>query len=77
GSGRVQVNIDGVRGQYLGQLAQRRYALRVLSRQKPAAVLLDGRALPMLTDAASWQAAPEGWYFDAGERRGTVHVRTV
>jgi hypothetical protein len=77
GSGPVQVNIDGVRGQYQGQLAQRRYALRVLSRQKPAAVSLDGRVLPMLADAAAWQAAPEGWYFDAGERRGTVHVRSV
>ena len=38
---------------------------------------LDGRALPMLADAAAWQAAGEGWYFDAAERRGTLHVRTA
>jgi len=77
GSGPVQVGIDGVRGQYRGQLAQRRYALRVLSRQRPTAVTLDNRTLPMLADAAAWKGATEGWYFDAGERRGTVHVRTA
>lgn len=77
GSGPVQVRIDAVQGQYAGQLAQRRYGLRVLSRQRPSAVTLDERTLPMLADKAAWQASSEGWYFDAGERRGTVHVRTA
>ncbi len=77
GSGEVRVGIDAVRGEYAGQLPQRRYALRVLSRQKPQAVQLDGRALPALDDRAAFDAAAEGWYFDAGDRRGTVHVRTA
>ncbi|QWP78967.1 NPCBM/NEW2 domain-containing protein [Lysobacter sp. K5869] len=77
GSGPVTVAIDAVQGQYQGQLPQRRYALRVLSRQAPRAVSLDGRALPKLADAAAWQAAAEGWYFDPAERKGTVHVRTA
>ena len=77
GSGEVQVRVDGVRGEYTGQLPQRRYALRVLSRQAPKAVELDGRALPALADRAAYEAAAEGWYFDAGERRGTVHVRSA
>ena len=77
GSGEVRVQIDGVRGQYAGQLPQRRYALRVLSRQRPKAVLLDGRALPVLNDRAGYDAAKEGWYFDPVDRRGTVHVRTA
>lgn len=77
GTGPVQVRIDPAQGQYAGQLPQRRYALRVLSRQRPAAVTLDGRALPMLADQAAWQGANEGWYFDAAERRGTLHVRTA
>lgn len=75
GSGEVRVEIDPVRGQYAGQLPQRRYALRVLSRTKPNAVELDGRALPPLADRAAFDAGAEGWYFDAKERRGTVHVR--
>jgi hypothetical protein len=77
GTGPVQVTIGAVQGQYSGQLPQRRYALRVLSRQRPTAVTLGERALPMLADKAAWQAASEGWYFDAAERRGTLHVRTA
>ncbi|HEV8695654.1 MAG TPA: TIM-barrel domain-containing protein [Lysobacter sp.] len=77
GSGEVRVRIDAVKGQYAGQLPQRRYALRVLSRQRPRAVQLDGRTLPALNDRAAFDAATEGWYFDPAERRGTVHVRTA
>jgi hypothetical protein len=77
GSGPVQVQIDAVQGQYNGQLAQRRYGLRVLSRQAPRAVQAGGRALPALADAAAFNSAAEGWYFDAQERRGTLHVRTA
>ncbi|HEY0503349.1 MAG TPA: NPCBM/NEW2 domain-containing protein, partial [Lysobacter sp.] len=77
GNGPVHVRIDAVKGEYAGQLPQRRYALRVLSRQRPKAVQLDGRALPALNDRTAFEAAGEGWYFDAGERRGTLHVRTA
>ncbi|MCF7750261.1 NPCBM/NEW2 domain-containing protein [Bacillus subtilis subsp. subtilis] len=77
GSGPVQLRIEAVQGQYAGQLAQRRYGVRMLSRQRPTAVTLDERSLPMLADKAAWQAANEGWYFDAGERGGSVHVRTA
>ncbi|GFF08451.1 NPCBM/NEW2 domain-containing protein, partial [Stenotrophomonas maltophilia] len=34
-------------------------------------------ALPALADAAAFNGAAEGWYFDAKERRGTLHVRTA
>lgn len=77
GSGEVRVRIEAQRGQYTGQLPQRRYALRVLSRERPRAVELDGRALPALADRAAWTSATEGWYFDPAERRGTLHVRTA
>ena len=77
GAGPVQVQIGAVQGQYQGQLAQRRYVLRVLSRQPPRAVQIAGRALPLLADAAAFDGAGEGWYFDASERHGTLHVRTA
>ncbi|HEX7914407.1 TIM-barrel domain-containing protein [Rudaea sp.] len=77
GSGEVRVRIDAVKGQYAEQLAQRRYALRVLARQQPNAVELDGRALPKLADRAAFDVVGEGWYFDAKDRRGTLHVRTA
>ncbi|KQY54881.1 TIM-barrel domain-containing protein [Lysobacter sp. Root494] len=77
GSGEVRVRIDAVKGEYKGQLPQRRYALRVLSRKAPQALELDGRALPKQADRAAYDAATEGWYFDPNERRGTLHVRTA
>ena len=77
GAGLVSVRIDAVKGSYAGQLPQRRYALRVLSRAAPKSIELDGRALPKLADRAAFDAANEGWYFDASERRGSVHVRTA
>ncbi|WP_242111900.1 TIM-barrel domain-containing protein [Luteimonas aquatica] len=77
GAGETRVELDAVRGEYAGQLPRRRYALRVLARARPQAVELDGRALPALADRAAFEAAPEGWYYDAGERRGTLHVRSA
>src|SRR5687768_7360346 len=53
GRGEVRVRIDAVKGEYKGQLPQRRYALRVLSRKPPQAVELDGRALPQQADRAA------------------------
>ncbi len=77
GSGAVRVEIGPVQGRYDGQLPQRRYALRVLSRARPATVELDGRALPELAGRDAFGNAAEGWYFDLAERRGTVHVRSA
>lgn len=77
GSGSVSVRIDAVKGSFAGQLPKRRYALRVLSRQAPKLVELDGRVLPKLVDRAAFAAADQGWYFDSGERSGSVHVRTA
>ncbi|KAF1015239.1 MAG: hypothetical protein GAK31_02730 [Stenotrophomonas maltophilia] len=73
----MQVQIDAVQGHYNGQLAQRRYGLRVLNRQAPRSMQAGGRTLPALADAAALAAAGEGWYFDAKERGGTLHVRTA
>ncbi|MDM4767665.1 TIM-barrel domain-containing protein [Pelomonas sp. SE-A7] len=71
----LSVQIDAVRGEYAGQEAQRAYSLRVLSRSEPSSVTAAGQVLPKLAGAAAFEAAEQGWYFDAAERRGTVHVK--
>lgn len=76
-SGDILVDIGAASGSYAGQLPERRYALRVLSRQRPAAVAADGRALPAHPERAAYDAAPEGWFFDAADRLGTIHVKTL
>jgi hypothetical protein len=75
---RRAVDVAPVVGSYDGQLARRAYALRVLAVSacggqravQPATALL-----PPLADRAAFDAASEGWYFDAAERPGTLHVR--
>jgi len=78
----VQVRIAPVDGSYAGQEPRRSYAVRMLLAQRPAAVRAEGaasaaRTLPALADHAAYDAAAEGWYFDATERKGTLHVKTA
>ncbi|MRW88377.1 DUF5110 domain-containing protein [Duganella sp. FT80W] len=77
----VQVEVAPVTGSYDGQLTRRAYALRVLTRQRPASVSVAqgaaGAVLPALADRAAFDAASEGWYFDAAERQGTLHVKSA
>ncbi|MYN18800.1 DUF5110 domain-containing protein [Rugamonas sp. FT107W] len=73
----VQINVEPVVGSYAGQPARRAYALRMLARQRPAAVSTGSAVLPPLADRAAFDAAAEGWYFDAAERLGTLHVKTA
>jgi hypothetical protein len=77
GSGDVRVQIAAVQGGYAGQLPQRHYSVRVLSRQAPQAVQVDGHALPKLANRAAFDAGGDGWYFDANDRHGSIYVRTA
>ena len=82
GAARVEVNIAAVEGSYAGQEARRSYALRMLSRQRPASVAastgtLGSRTLSAYTERAAYEAALEGWYYDAQERNGTLYVKTA
>ncbi len=75
--GAVAVGIEPVAGSYHGQLARRAYALRMLAASRPTLVEADGSALPGLALRAAYDAADEGWYYDAMERGGTVLVKTA
>ena len=81
GAARVEVDIAPVEGSYAGQEPRRSYALRMLARQRPSGVDASsgpaGRALAAHADRAAYEAASEGWYYDAGERGGTLHVKTA
>jgi alpha-glucosidase (family GH31 glycosyl hydrolase) len=82
GSARVDVDIAAVEGSYAGQEARRAYSLRMLSRQRPTAVVASsagaaGRTVPAQRDRAAYEAAAEGWYYDAQDRSGTLLVKTA
>ncbi|WUR13615.1 glycoside hydrolase family 31 protein [[Empedobacter] haloabium] len=73
----VRVDIDPVDGSYAGQLAQRGYALRMLAMRRPATVAANGVALTAHASRVDFDAAITGWWFDAAERQGTLHVKTA
>jgi hypothetical protein len=82
----VTVKIGAAKGQYDGMPASRAWALDVHLPAKPAGVTMGGRALGGFEAAtqdraardkarADFTAATEGWYFDAADRRGVLHVK--
>src|SRR5450830_1903720 len=73
----VHVELDPVAGSYADQLPRRGHALRMLVARRPAAVTTGGVELSEHADRAAYDAASEGWWFDAAERHGTLHIKTA
>lgn len=73
--GRGDVAIHPVEGSYDGQEARRGYSLRLPSRKQPGGVQLGAASLKQAASRADFDAMDAGWFFDAAERLGTVHVK--
>ncbi len=84
--GEIAVRVGAAKGKYKDMPATRSYAVDVHIPAKPASVQFGDKALPMFDAAAAdraardkvrqeFSAAPEGWFFDAGDRRGVVHIK--
>lgn len=73
----VHVDVEPVAGSYADQLPRRGHALRMLAARHPAAVTANGAALARHATRAAYDAASAGWWFDAAERQGTLHVKTA
>ncbi|MEJ6006233.1 TIM-barrel domain-containing protein [Paucibacter sp. AS339] len=77
GAGDVRIEVGAVVGEYAGQLAQRSLALMVHTHARPQSVELGGQVLPAFGDRAAFEAAGQGWFFDAQDKYGTVHIKTA
>jgi hypothetical protein len=84
----VTVKVGAASGQFAGMLTSRAYVLDVHVPAKPARVTVGGRPLPVFDVStgdraaqtkvrASFNAATEGWVYDAADRRGVLHVKTA
>src|SRR6185369_1941952 len=82
----VVVRVNPAKGTYAGMPASRAYAIDAHVTMKPASVKLGTRALPGFAPAgtgraaidkarADFNAAAEGWFYDATDRRGVLHVK--
>jgi alpha-glucosidase len=63
-------------GTYQGKPTSRNYKMQVHTPKKPKNVLLDNVAMTEFPSATAWNAAAEGWYFAANDKKGIVYVKT-
>ena len=86
----ITLKVGAVKGTYDGMPAQRGYGVDMHVTAKPAKVSVGGKALteivaPAGTAArqaldkikADFAAATEGWYYDATDRKGVIHVKVA
>ena len=84
--GLVTVTVDGAKGSYAGMPTSRSYVVDMHIPAAPKNVALAGRMLTEIplngTDKAArekqkadFAAAADGWYFDANDRRGVLHIK--
>jgi hypothetical protein len=84
----VTVKVGAAKGEYAGMPVSRSYVLDVHVTMKPATVTMGGRALAEIAAPAggrggaaaanrlaAFNAATEGWFFDASDRKGVLHVK--
>ena len=84
----IALKVGAAKGTYDGMPAQRAYAVDMHVTAKPAKVTLGGKALTEITAPAGtaarqaldkikadFAAATEGWYYDATDRKGVLHVK--
>ncbi|GLV82376.1 hypothetical protein Slala03_20650 [Streptomyces lavendulae subsp. lavendulae] len=76
GSGTVTVSVGAPDGSYAGQPASRGYEFTLHVASAPAALTVDGGALPRLASKAAYDTAATGWFFDPADRSGVLWVKT-
>ncbi len=75
GTGDVIITVNPAVGNFNGMLEQRIYAFEVHLRTKPTKVFLNGEMLLDLRDATLFKNSRQGWYYDADDRYGILHVK--
>ncbi|MBP1598533.1 MAG: glycoside hydrolase [Acidobacteria bacterium] len=72
----IVIRVGAAKGRYRDMPASRSYIADVHVPSRPSLVRLEERALPGFEKRAEYDAAAEGWFFDARDRRGVLHVKT-
>ncbi|HSH66454.1 MAG TPA: TIM-barrel domain-containing protein, partial [Bacteroidia bacterium] len=70
------INVGKCTGTYTNKPLSRKYEMQIHTVTKPGAVLLDNMAITEYPSMSTWNAANEGWYFSATDKKGIVYVKT-
>jgi hypothetical protein len=74
--GIVMITVGAYDGDYTGKPAERSYRFEVHAHKHPAQVLLNEDNLVQYGSLEELEQAADGWFFDALDRLGIVHVKT-
>jgi alpha-glucosidase (family GH31 glycosyl hydrolase) len=72
----VLISINAAVGNYNGKYLQRVYLLSVHQSAAPKTVAVNHKNLPVYASAEAFNNAKTGYYFDAGDKNGTLHIKT-
>jgi alpha-glucosidase (family GH31 glycosyl hydrolase) len=72
----LAVTINAAKGTFKGQLTERVYLLQIHSSAAPAQVLVNGKKFKAYSDLAKFNKAKTGYYFNAAEQQGIIHIKT-
>ena len=76
GAGNISILIGAATGSYQGMEQERALQLQIHSRVAPDAVYFDRQAVQLYRKREDYDKAVSGWFFDAAEKYGTVHIKT-
>lgn len=78
GSGDIHIEVGPSLGEYEGKLADRQYIFTVHTPEKPDSITNgEGETYLEQVSKEAFDAATEGWYYDAEDRGGIVHIKTA
>ncbi len=76
GTGDLTVKVGASIGDYQGKPATRVSQFMIHMPDQPASVSLDGTATTRHNSKAAYDAAVNGWFYDASEKGGVLYVKT-
>ncbi len=77
GKGNIEITVGSSDGEYDGKPESRPYTFTVHTGEKPANVGIGkGKKLMEYDSKEDFAKASEGWYYDAEDRNGIVHIKT-
>ncbi len=74
-AGDIDIVVGRSIGDFDGKLTSRVYEFEIHSELKPLSITMDNKTLLELTEPQAYPNAVSGWYYDAADRRGIVHVK--
>ncbi|MFZ6781349.1 NPCBM/NEW2 domain-containing protein [Undibacterium sp. Ji83W] len=76
-AGDISISVAAVNGSYEGMEQQRALQLQIHTRVQPDAVHFGEQSLQAYSNRADYDKASSGWFYDAAEKYGTVHIKTT